>query len=273
MNIKIRHTPLLAAPLLAAGIVVAGCGSGTPAAHAQPAGQPATSAASSARATPTSSAPHTSPTHHLRHHHALAAAHRTACGTRLWAHIYHPDRLRLIQRCKTVHGTVKELAWEPDGDLHIRLATRPALVNSANDQYEQGDLVLEEICLGSTTQADAVAACRGVPHNLTVPSVGDKVTVTGSYVLDQNHGWLEIHPVTSLTVTGHVPPPPPSQAAPPSSAAPAPAGCHPTTPSGNCYEPGEYCPTADAGMTGVAGDGKTIICELESGRYHWHPVG
>jgi hypothetical protein len=112
-----------------------------------------------------------------------------------------------------VHGTVKELAWEPDGDLHIRLATRPALVN-ANDQYEHGDLVLEEICQGSITQADAVAACRGVPHNLTVPSVGDKVTVTGSYVLDQDHGWMEIHPVTSLTITGHVAAPPPSQAAP-----------------------------------------------------------
>jgi hypothetical protein len=25
-------------------------------------------------------------------------------------------------------------------------------------------------------------------------------------------------------------------------------------------------------MTGVAGDGKTITCVLESGRYHWHPV-
>jgi hypothetical protein len=73
------------------------------------------------------------------------------------------------------------------------------------------------------------------------------------------------------------PPPPPSSAAPPppppSSAAPAPAGCYPTTPSGNCYEPGQFCPTADAGMTGVAGDGETITCVLESGRYHWHPGG
>jgi hypothetical protein len=59
---------------------------------------------------------------------------------------------------------------------------------------------------------------------------------------------------------------------PPSSAAPA-AGCHPLTPSGHCYKPGEYCPTADAGQTGVAGDGKAIVCVLESGRYHWHPVG
>ena len=255
--------------VLAAALAVAGCSS-----TGQPVSQPA---ASSPRPASTAApAPPSSPAHHRRHH-AQAAAHRTACGTRLWAHIYHPDRLRLIQRCKTVHGTVKELAWEPDGDLHIRLATRLALVNAANDQYEHGDLVLEEICQGSVTQADAVAACRGVPHDLTVPSVGDKVIVTGSYVLDQDHGWMEIHPVTSLTLTGHVAAPAPSQAAPPppppSSAAPAPAGCYPKTPSGNCYEPGEYCPTADAGMTGVAGDGKKIICELESGRYHWHPVG
>jgi hypothetical protein len=47
------------------------------------------------------------------------------------------------------------------------------------------------------------------------------------------------------------------------------SGCYPEAPSGNCYEPGEFCPEADAGMTGVAGDGKTITCELVSGRYHW----
>ncbi|MBO0808265.1 MAG: hypothetical protein J2P32_08185 [Actinobacteria bacterium] len=47
------------------------------------------------------------------------------------------------------------------------------------------------------------------------------------------------------------------------------SGCSPKAPSGNCYEPGEYCPEADAHMTGVAGDGKTITCEKVSGRYHW----
>jgi hypothetical protein len=65
----------------------------------------------------------------------------------------------------------------------------------------------------------------------------------------------------------------PSSAAPPPPSSAAPAGCHPLTPSGHCYEPGEYCPTADAGQTGVAGDGKTIVCVLESGRHHWHPEG
>jgi hypothetical protein len=185
------------------------------------------------------------------------------CNTALWRHVYHPDRLRLVRRCMTVRGRVTELRWEPDGDLHILLATRPGLVNTANDEYEHGDLVLEEICQGSVTQADAVAACRGVPHDLAVPSVGDRVKVSGSYVLDADHGWMEIHPVTHLTITGSAPP------SSPSSAPPVPAGCHPTTSSGNCYEPGEFCPHADAGMTGVAGDGKTITCELVGGYYRW----
>jgi hypothetical protein len=250
-----RGAALLGAAL-ACALAAGACSSvGQPA--TQPAAQPVTSSASPA-------APGSAiPAHHGRHrhhHHHLAAAHRSACGTALWRHVYHPDRLHLVRRCMTVRGRVTELRWEPDGDLHILLATRPALVNAVNDKYEHGYLVLEEVCQGSVTQADAVAACQRVPHNLIVPSVGDRVTVSGSYVLDADHGWMEIHPVTRLTITGF---------APSSSAPPAPAGCHPTTSSGNCYEPGEFCPHADAGMTGVAGDGKTITCELVGGYYRW----
>jgi cardiolipin synthase len=51
---------------------------------------------------------------------------------------------------------------------------------------------------------------------------------------------------------------------------PSPAGCYPTSSSGNCYEPGEYCSTADHGMSGVAGDGETIFCEDSNG-WRWEP--
>lgn len=257
-----RGTAMLAAVLV--GAMASGGCSGV----GQPSAQPGSNSSSAvgsdssptAPASPAASASITRVPHRT-HHHRLAAAHRSACGTALWRHIYHPDRLRLVRRCMTVRGRVTELRWEPDGDLHILLATRPSLVNSVNNEYEHGDLVLEEICQGSVTQADAIAACRGVPHDLTIPSAGDLVTVSGSYVLDADHGWMEIHPVTSLTITGSAPPP--------SSAPPVPAGCHPTTSSGNCYEPGEFCPHADAGMTGVAGDGKAITCELTGGYYRW----
>jgi hypothetical protein len=66
-----------------------------------------------------------------------------------------------------------------------------------------------------------------------------------------------------------VPTPPPQP--PPTTQAPAPAGCYPTTSSGHCYEPGEFCPEADAGIHGVAGDGEAIVCENNNG-LRWEPA-
>ena len=49
------------------------------------------------------------------------------------------------------------------------------------------------------------------------------------------------------------------------------ASCYPTTPSGGCYQPGQYCSTSDYGATGVAGDGTQIICQDNNG-WRWEPV-
>ncbi len=229
----------------------------------------ATAPITAAPATSAAAAPATTST--LSSSPAPAHQPSSACSSSLWKHVYHPYRLHVISTCKTVSGTVEEVRWEPDGDLHILLRTSPSLVNADNRAYEHGDLVLEEICKGTVTQADAVAACRGFFWQVSVPSVGDKVTVSGSYVLDTDHGWLEIHPVSTLTVTGRavLAPAPATQAPPPSS---APPGCFPKTSSGNCYEPGEFCSTAEHGETGVAGDGKAIKCENTDPGSTWHWV-
>jgi hypothetical protein len=58
-------------------------------------------------------------------------------------------------------------------------------------------------------------------------------------------------------------------AAPPASTAPA--GCHPLSNEGHCYEPGEFCRTSDHGASGVAGDGEAIKCEDVHG-WRWEPV-
>ena len=66
--------------------------------------------------------------------------------------------------------------------------------------------------------------------------------------------------------------PPAAPAPPPSPASPAPpVGCHPLSNEGTCYEPGEFCRNTDHGVTGVAGDGKTIRCEDNDG-WRWEPV-
>lgn len=268
VHAHVARRAIAAAALALASGLAAGCG-GSSHLVSSTAGHTASSRPSASLSVTSAAVPRysvsPSPTHRVVHHD------RTTCGTSLWKHVYHAYRLHVLSSCKAVRGTVEEVRWEPDGDLHILLLTSPGLVNYANRAYEHGDLVLEEICKGTVTQADAVAACRRFSQSVTVPSAGDKVTVSGSYVLDTDHGWREIHPVSRLTVTGHAAPAPvaTTQAPPPSS---APAGCYPKTSSGNCYEPGEFCSTAEHGETGVAGDGKTINCENTDPGSTWHWV-
>lgn len=174
---------LLALPALA---LAAGCaGTGTPPAATSP---PLTSSPVSSPQTPRPS-----------------GTTGATCDAGLWSHVYHPRRLHVVSACATVAGTVEEVRQEADGDVHVLLRLDPAyagLVNAANVADQRGDLVLEEICTGPVTQPDAVAACRAfTPPGEPAVSAGDHVTVTGSYVLDASHGWMEIHPVSHVSVT------------------------------------------------------------------------
>ncbi len=56
----------------------------------------------------------------------------------------------------------------------------------------------------------------------------------------------------------------------PTQAQPVQASCYPLASTGNCYEAGEYCPKADHGVSGVAGDGEAITCEDNNG-WRWEP--
>jgi hypothetical protein len=49
------------------------------------------------------------------------------------------------------------------------------------------------------------------------------------------------------------------------------AACYPLSNAGTCYEPGEFCRDSDHGATGVAGDGKKIICKDSVG-WRWEPA-
>ena len=124
------------------------------------------------------------------------------CDQSLWNHVYNPQRLLVVDPCKTVSGIIESKRSEADGDYHIRLKLDPQfsnLVNAANLKEQFGDLVLEPICMNRVTQTDAISACHNFRQNIDIPAVGSHVQVTGSYVLDKQHGkWAEIHPITSI---------------------------------------------------------------------------
>jgi len=135
------------------------------------------------------------------------------CDDTLWAHVYHSTRLIVHQQCITVSGTIVDatkgkepdgVRHEADGDTHGWLKVDPQfqnLLNAGNLQAEGGNLVFEIICRFPVTQPDAQSACANYKDKVTLPSVGSHVQIVGVYVQDSFHAqWMEIHPVTSITV-------------------------------------------------------------------------
>ena len=139
-------------------------------------------------------------------HIAPGTSHSSTCSDpdSISSHVYNSYRLTIVQSCITASGIVENVFQEADGDYHVRLFLDDQyanLTNSANDQYQYGDLVVEIICALPITQQDAVSACQGYTNNITIPSVNDHITVTGPDVLDIDHSnWAEIHPVYTLTI-------------------------------------------------------------------------
>jgi hypothetical protein len=123
------------------------------------------------------------------------------CDSSLWEHVYHAKRLIVYEQCKTVSGIIKLVRKEPDGDYHIRLkpdSEYENLLNEKNYEHQKGCLVLEPICANKVTQTNAIEDCRGFINKVYIPGLNEHVKVTGSYVLDTQHGWMEIHPVTKI---------------------------------------------------------------------------
>jgi hypothetical protein len=137
----------------------------------------------------------------------------TQCDPNLWNHVYHPQRLIVIEQCIAVTGTIGDatagkradgVRREGDGDTHGWLKVDPGfenLLNAGNMSDEGGNLVFEIVCKFPVTQPDAKAACKGYQDQVALPPVGSHARIVGTYVQDTFHAqWMEIHPVTSITV-------------------------------------------------------------------------
>jgi hypothetical protein len=125
----------------------------------------------------------------------------THCDQSLWKYVYNPGRLQVLNTCISVTGTVEKVTKEADGDYHIRFRLDQefvSLLDEKNISQQHGDLILELICQGKVRQEDAVDACSRYDGPYFQPGVGQRYLVWGTYVHDADHGWNELHPVTSM---------------------------------------------------------------------------
>lgn len=119
----------------------------------------------------------------------------------LWFHVYHPGRLEVQKRCLKVMGEIVHVKTEVDGDWHIQLKLddgQSNLLNEGNLSIQHGNLVVEPICESPVKQEDAQQPCGDLHYGITHFRKGTHVVVTGSYVRDKEHGWMEIHPVSTM---------------------------------------------------------------------------
>jgi len=147
---------------------------------------------------------------------AEAPSTATGCDPAISDHVYHPNRLIVKEDCIAVTGAIVDatatqsvhqpdgVRHEKDGDTHGWLKLDSGfenLLNAGNKSDEGGNLVFEIICRFPVTQTDAKAACQGYTDAVVLPPVGSHVRIIGRYVQDTFHAkWMEIHPVTSITV-------------------------------------------------------------------------
>ncbi len=123
------------------------------------------------------------------------------CDQSLWEYVYNPGRLQILEPCISVTGTVDAVRKESDGDVHILFRLDQgfeSLLNEKNILRQHGDLVLEPICQGEIRQADAAEPCGRYNGPCFEPEVGQRYQVWGTYVYDADHGWNELHPVSSM---------------------------------------------------------------------------
>jgi len=125
------------------------------------------------------------------------------CNADLWKHVYLPERLRVLEACTAVAGRVVSLRRESDGDLHLALdPDLKSVLNLVNAIHAHGDLVVEVVCEHAPPNGDVTVACAGFTPQVAISKVGDRVRVTGAYVIDRDNGWNEIHPVTRIESLG-----------------------------------------------------------------------
>ncbi len=127
------------------------------------------------------------------------------CDASLWSHVHDQERLQIAAPCKTVTGVITDFHQNDDGDIDIRVAVDPpyaGLLNGGNVSDLSGHLQTEAICQApiAANVPDALRACRNFTGTIQVPAVGTRVQITGVYTFDTNHGWMEIHPISVLTV-------------------------------------------------------------------------
>jgi hypothetical protein len=119
---------------------------------------------------------------------------------KIWKRVYDSQRIEVIEDEISVVGTIYDIKKSFDGDIHIMLKLDTLFhddtvyLGKRNFTKQNGCLVVEIVCGHRTI----FPICFNYKNSIIIPKKGDKVLITGPFVLDRRHVWTEIHPVYEM---------------------------------------------------------------------------
>jgi len=125
---------------------------------------------------------------------------------RIWNSVYKPTRFIVWDSCYTATVKITDALYEADGDytmwgLPTDSTTVQLLRSKYDDVWNEIWLKMEIIYGRKPTQLSAKPNYnKGYRNKLVLPKVGQTVSVTGYLVLDRQHWYIEVHPVTKITI-------------------------------------------------------------------------
>jgi hypothetical protein len=164
-------------------------------------------------------------------------------------------------------GVIRSVTQRVNLCGHCNAAVRVSKGSQVRNRFSAADRVAGAIfalliivgvaaCVATRPTSDVTSASSATPTSTAAPTHTAAAARTGA------------PPPTARAAV-----PAPTYATTPAAKpnAPPKAGCYPLSDENTCYEPGEYCRDSDHGKSGVAGDGKAIICEDDDG-WRWAPA-
>ncbi len=137
----------------------------------------------------------------------ISASGDTPCDLSLMRYVHSPARLKIVEGCVTIRGTVISKYINPwDGDYHVNIRPDAEFMYLLNDaDRKKGRLVTEFVCqsrfsIRRIIKKNEKQVCEGYSNFLQIPKMGDYVEMTGIHVDDVQEGHMEIHPVTNIKI-------------------------------------------------------------------------
>lgn len=117
----------------------------------------------------------------------------------LWSLVDYKAKFRLIKDCESAYGEVIDVEAKNDGNLHVRLKLNAGQTNLLVNGSKKDYIEFEILYVHHEIREEIKKSYYSFMNEIYIPSIGDKVKVTGILVFNLKTKQNELFPVSNIT--------------------------------------------------------------------------